>query len=206
MFYVCYYTCAHYCYGLCITYATTHVLTIAMGYVLRILLHMCSLSIAIGYVLRMLLHMCSLSIAMGYVLRMLLHMCSLLLWAMFYVCYYTCSHTIHIIYLLFTVSVAIAFGRCAESMSTFVDDVFAGTLVSSVICHQCHTVCHLVTLSSYHTVVFSCCHCVMLYVTLLHVVCHFVIPYNITDHWHRFKNFRWLSVFITMKIFSSTSY
>ena len=71
-------------------------------------------------------------------------------------------------------SVAIAFGRCAESMSTFVDDVFAGTLVSSVICHRCHTVCHFVQwYASCHTVCMSSCHMVCHLVTLLS--CHAVI-------------------------------
>ena len=36
---------------------------------------------------------------------------------------------------------AIAFGRCAENISTFVDEMFAGTQISSVICHRCHMVC-----------------------------------------------------------------
>ncbi|XP_065907236.1 uncharacterized protein [Dysidea avara] len=31
------------------------------------------------------------------------------------------------------------FGRSADNISTFVDEVFAGSLVSTVICHQCHT-------------------------------------------------------------------
>ena len=100
---------------------------------------------------------------------------------------------------ILTIFVAIAFGRYANNTSTFVDDVFAGTLVSSVICHQCHTVCHLVTpyvilshyatlshcMSSCHTV----CHLVTLYVILsycmssCHTICHLVTLYVILSHY-----------------------
>ena len=86
---------------------------------------------------------------------------------------------------ILTIFVAIAFGRYANNTSTFVDDVFAGTLVSSVICHQCHTVCHLVTLYVIlsHYACLIVCHLVTMYVILshcispCHTVCHLFILY-----------------------------
>ena len=81
--------------------------------------------------------------------------------------------------------VAIAFGRCAENVSTFVDDMFAGTLVSSVICHRCRTVCHLVSYSMssyviwYVTLFYAMSSCVIQYVILCHMVCHLVLRYVI---------------------------
>ena len=43
-------------------------------------------------------------------------------------------------YLLWSYFTGLGFGRSADNISTFVDEVFAGSLVSTVICHQCHTV------------------------------------------------------------------
>ena len=85
--------------------------------------------------------------------------------------------------------VAIAFGRSAESMSTFVDDMFGGTQVSSVICHRCHTVCHYViqyVIMLYcMSLCYTVCHYVTLYVIMSHcmslcyTVCHYVTLYVI---------------------------
>ena len=109
----------------------------------------------------------------------------------------------HYITFSYSTCVAIAFGRSAESMSTFVDDMFGGTLVSSVICHRCHTVCdytvcHVVLcvivlycvslcytvcnvilcviMSHYMSLCYTVCHYVTLYVIMLYYcVCHYVI-------------------------------
>ena len=67
---------------------------------------------------------------------------------------------------------SIAFGRYAESLSTFVDDMFGGTLVSSVICHRCHTVCYYVIL--YVSLSYYMSHYVIMShgMLLCHIVCH----------------------------------
>ena len=113
---------------------------------------------------------------------------------------------------LSTISVAIAFGRYAENASTFVDDVFAGTLVSSVICHRCHTVCHIVSLyvtlshcmSSCHTI----CHLVTLYIILSHcmssclTVCHLVTLFVILSHCMSYCHTIWhlITLYVTCHI------
>ena len=51
---------------------------------------------------------------------------------------------------------SVGFGRSADHISTFVDEVFAGSVVSTVICLQCHTVC--VCVSSVRTL-YVCMPC-----------------------------------------------
>ena len=57
----------------------------------------------------------------------------------------------------------VGFGRSADNISTFVDKVFAGSVVSTVICLQCHTV------RVYVLSVRMCVHLVCLYICVCYL-------------------------------------
>jgi len=78
----------------------------------------------------------------------------------------------------------LGFGRSADNISTFVDEVFAGSLVSTVICHQCHTVrvyvLHVYLYESMfcmHRYVYLCICPVCLYVSMYVLYALYVSEY-----------------------------